>query len=925
MKKLKQTVCFFLCALLSLPAVSGLGADYDGHWAEKAIAALAEQGIVSGDETGNFNPDKQITRAETVKLVNKVFRLEQKSESGFPDVSESDWYYEEFLIAKGAGYLQGDSLGNANPEQNITRQEVCVMLAKAAGMSSEGEQKAFTDAEAIAPWAADAVNALVKAGMLNGYEDGSFRPEAPITRAEAASVLYRIGHKEDGKPSVTDTPPVVLPANPIVIPSKPSGGGGSGGGGGSSSQTVTQLPSPVVILLDQEMNFSWQKVNRASSYTVKLSYEGEEAVQRGITGTECDLSELAAQLLDGVYVEKAVLQASVMAVSGNSKYSDSAYSPAAKMEKIILDKDKQIDLNLEAAFSVSEETGEAYQLTFHPDVVSLVITNTAGESKQFNGVTSPFDMTPEISADGGIVSDNYTVVAVSARGMQQIKVNTSFGGGEGTEESPYIVSSLRHFQNVALFPAANYLQKGNIDTGENFKNMYQTSDKAVKFSGTYRGDESKPEIRLNISDGEAYASAFGYLDKATVESIRITGSIRAEKAEASYLGGVAGFSINSNITNVENAADITASGLTGDAYIGGISGYLHGGAQAVTGCVNSGSIVANTGMVGGITGYNKPSDYRIVDCENTGLIRVTNEGNNAAEAPIGGIAGLSYGPIENCVNSGEVENQFCSTNNAAIRLMTGGIAGKNLGAITGCSNTADGKVKSILVSGSPNDGLAGQTGGIAGHGYKGLSVISGCRNYGYLEGVPNNTKWWTGGIVGINYHRVETSANLSGNLKLHQFGGIAGRDSNGTIEKCYNAGNITTPTGYAGAMTAYTDAATVINDCFNCGNITAKYGAGMIGNIRAAMKVNNYYSCTTSTCTNSLATDGSVSNVTATNLVYVRVGSGTLRVPIGEEVTREELPERFKDVTGWITLPESEDNHYLLPQLTDNPFDGSLS
>ena len=923
MKKLKQTICFFLCTLLGLPAVSGLCADYDGHWAEKDITALVEQGIVSGDENGDFNPDKHIIRAETVKLINKVFRLEQKAESGFPDVSESSWYYEEFLIAKGAGYLQGDSLGNANPEQNITRQEVCVMLAKAAGMDSEGEQKAFTDAEGIAPWAADAVNALVKAGMLNGYEDGSFRPEAFITRAEAASVLYRIGHKEDEKPSVTDTPPVVLPANPIVIPSSPSGGG-SGGGSGSSSQTVTQLPSPVVVLLDKEMNFSWQKVNRASSYTVKLSYEGEEAVQRGIIGTECDLSELAAQLLDGVYVEKAVLQASVMAVSGSSKYSDSAYSPAAKIEKKILDTDTEIDLNLEAAFSVSEERGETYQLTFHPDVVSLVITNTAGESKQFNGVTSPFDMTPEISADGVIVSDNYTVVAVSARGVQQIKVNTSFGGGEGTEEAPYIVSSLRHFQNVALFPAANYLQKGSIDTGENFKNMYQIS--GVKFSGTYRGDESKPEIRLNISDGEAYASAFGYLDKAVVESIRITGSIQTENAEASYLGGVAGFSINSNITNVENAADITASGLAGDAYIGGISGYLHGVDQAVTGCINSGSIVANTGMVGGITGYNKPVGYRIEDCTNIGLVQVTNQGNNAVEAPVGGIAGLSYGLIENCVNSGEVEGQFCETTSTALVMMTGGIVGKNLGQIIGCINEADGKVKSLLISGAPDskNGAAGQTGGIAGHGYKGMSVISGCRNYGYLEDAQD-TKWWTGGIVGYNQNKVETSANLSGNLKVRQFGGIVGRNFNGTIERSYNAADITSPAGYTGGMIARSDGATVIKDCFNSGDITVKYGAGMIGYISAAITVNNFYSCPSSSCPNALAVAGTASNVNGQNIVYVSVGTVNNKTGIGEELSKEELTERFGELTGWNVVPESEDNLYLLPQLIDNPFSGSLS
>ena len=925
MKKLKQTICFFLCTLLSLPAVSSVGADYDGHWAEKAIAALVEQGIVSGDENGDFNPDKHIIRAETVKLINKVFRLEQKAESGFPDVSESSWYYEEFLIAKKAGYLQGDSQGYAHPEQDITRQEVCVMLAKAAGMGSEGEQKAFTDAEAIAPWAADAVNVLVKAGVLNGYEDGSFRPEAFITRAEAASVLYRIGQKKDEKPSVTDAPTVVLPANPIVIPSSPSGGS-SGGGTGSSSQTVTQLPSPVVVLLDKEMNFSWQKVNRASSYTVKLSCDGKEAIQKGITDNEINLTEMADQLLDGVYVEKATFQASVMAVSGSSKYSDSAYSPVTEIEKILLNTEDQIDLNLEASFSVNEKMGEAYQLTFHSDVVSLVITNTAGESKQFNGVASPFDMTPEVMADGEIVSDNYTVVAVSARGIQQIKVNTSFGGGEGTEESPYIVSSLRHFKNVALFPAANYLQKGSIDTGDNFKNMYQASDKTVKFSGTYRGDEEKPEIRLNISEGEAYASAFGYLDKAVVESIRITGSIRTENAEASYLGGVAGYSINSTITDVENAADITASGLTGDAYVGGISGYLHGVDQAVTGCVNSGSIVANTGMVGGITGYNKPMGYRIADCTNIGLVQVTNQGNNAVEAPVGGIAGLSYGLIENCVNSGEVEGQFCETTSTTLVMMTGGIVGKNLGQVIGCINEADGKVKSLLISGAPDskNGAAGQTGGIAGHGYKGMSVISGCRNYGYLEDAQD-TKWWTGGIVGYNQNKVETSANLSGNLKVRQFGGIAGRNFNGTIERSYNAADITSPAGYTGGMIARSDGATLIKDCFNSGDITVKYGAGMIGYISAAITVNNFYSCPSSSCPNALAVAGTASNVNGQNIVYVSVGTVNNKTGIGEELSKEELTERFGDLTGWNVVPESEDNLYLLPQLIGNPFSGSLS
>ena len=81
------------------------------------------------------------------------------------------------------------------PAESISRQDAAVIFyrgAKAAREDgfSEIEMSSFTDAEDIADYAIEPINLLYKLKVLNGYEDGSFRPNAPITRAEAAKMIY---------------------------------------------------------------------------------------------------------------------------------------------------------------------------------------------------------------------------------------------------------------------------------------------------------------------------------------------------------------------------------------------------------------------------------------------------------------------------------------------------------------------------------------------------------------------------------------------------------------------------------------------------------------------------------------------------------------------------------------------------------------
>jgi hypothetical protein len=86
---------------------SGQIIDIQGHWAQAQIADWVEKGLARGYNDGTFKPDKSITRAEFITLVNKAFGFTKKSQINFKDVSTADWYSEEIAKAAAEGYITG--------------------------------------------------------------------------------------------------------------------------------------------------------------------------------------------------------------------------------------------------------------------------------------------------------------------------------------------------------------------------------------------------------------------------------------------------------------------------------------------------------------------------------------------------------------------------------------------------------------------------------------------------------------------------------------------------------------------------------------------------------------------------------------------------------------------------------------------------
>ncbi len=170
----------------------------DSMWANEAVEELYKKGIIAGKAEGVFAPDDHLLREEFVKMIVGAAGLHAaSSETRFADVAKEDWFFEYVIAASDHKMINGVSENEFGVGQSITRQDAAVMIyntlkTKGADLPEAESAESFSDASAIADYAKDAVAVLTEMKVLNGYEDHTFRPAAPITRAEAAKIIYGI-------------------------------------------------------------------------------------------------------------------------------------------------------------------------------------------------------------------------------------------------------------------------------------------------------------------------------------------------------------------------------------------------------------------------------------------------------------------------------------------------------------------------------------------------------------------------------------------------------------------------------------------------------------------------------------------------------------------------------------------------------------
>lgn len=200
-------------------------------WYYQFVDYVTSKGYFNGVADKTFAPADNMTRA---MFVTVLFRFDgakgDRSQSAFTDVAPGEWYTDAINWAAANRIVDGVGNGKFAPNDPITRAQMCTMIERyldlyrkawKVTLPETGSVSVMVDENAIPAYALAAVKQCQRHGLVNGFEDGTFRPNELSTRAQVAAVIYRMSYlvqnaKPDNTPSVT--PPVNPPVNPPVIP-----------------------------------------------------------------------------------------------------------------------------------------------------------------------------------------------------------------------------------------------------------------------------------------------------------------------------------------------------------------------------------------------------------------------------------------------------------------------------------------------------------------------------------------------------------------------------------------------------------------------------------------------------------------------------------------------------------------------------------
>ncbi|MGI5880285.1 MAG: S-layer homology domain-containing protein [Syntrophomonadaceae bacterium] len=165
--------------------------DIRGHWAEAAIKYLVDLKAIVGYPDNTFRPDKTVSRGEFTTVLVKALNLSSTTPKTFKDAS-GHWAENYISIAAANGIVSGYNETTFGPNDPITREQMAVMVVRAAKLDKKAGASAFADDNNISGWARDYINSAVDKKILSVGGDKCFRPKANASRAEAAMMLYRV-------------------------------------------------------------------------------------------------------------------------------------------------------------------------------------------------------------------------------------------------------------------------------------------------------------------------------------------------------------------------------------------------------------------------------------------------------------------------------------------------------------------------------------------------------------------------------------------------------------------------------------------------------------------------------------------------------------------------------------------------------------
>lgn len=191
-KKIAVLIAAVMTAQMSVPAFAQEYSDVPrDHWAYSEIQKAGEIGFMSGMGDGTFGLGQNVTRAQFVSMLVRMFGWSASEGTGFSDVAPGDWYYSDVLTASDMGVLDTTE-AYFRPNDNITREEMAVMIIKALGYGELAEEIAndgvpFSDVTENKGY----ISLAYEFGIISGRGGSIFDPNGTALREDAAAMMVR--------------------------------------------------------------------------------------------------------------------------------------------------------------------------------------------------------------------------------------------------------------------------------------------------------------------------------------------------------------------------------------------------------------------------------------------------------------------------------------------------------------------------------------------------------------------------------------------------------------------------------------------------------------------------------------------------------------------------------------------------------------
>lgn len=199
MKKFLAILLCFIMLISTTCFAAGFSDLTSEHWAYKNVTNLVENGVINGYPDGTYRPENTITRGEFFKLM--MTAAEGEELFIIPNMVAQKWTDSYMHYAENEGLMM-DGTSIENVDDPITRLEMVVVLSKTAVKKNirkrffDGEQDTlqtvtFNDISELSEIDQIYIKNATDLGLINGYTDGSFKPNGYMTRAEVATIIYR--------------------------------------------------------------------------------------------------------------------------------------------------------------------------------------------------------------------------------------------------------------------------------------------------------------------------------------------------------------------------------------------------------------------------------------------------------------------------------------------------------------------------------------------------------------------------------------------------------------------------------------------------------------------------------------------------------------------------------------------------------------